>query len=382
MGRSVVRRRLVLGVQQVVVALVVSFVFGNLYAIHQLRHLKQTAYRAHDQYTKGKRYQPGIDVNGVSVFGDLCATSGAQNPAQCPFWAGRRDYRFVTDARGWKTLQPLESADLVIVGDSFLAALGGDQMTDQLGWQLKGLTGLNYYEAAHPGDPGDYLQRILELDRERPMARRYILLVYEGNDLAVKERSFSIAIDPTAPDERLLLRVWRDLLDNRLPEILNPPLARLLSIYAESYRLQRNRRTHAAFDASEIRSIGGMPVAFSINNTLVSRDPGLSLPRSLDPDELGYLKDKIKCIVLVPTKSSVYLDDRSLAQRHPLLATDFQRLRQRGIQTLDLTPGLRAAARAGGSELLYWSDDTHWNRNGIRVAARTMAADRACSRLP
>ena len=68
--------------QQVVVALVVSFVLGNLYAIHQLRHLKQTAYRAHDQYTKGKRYQPGIDVNGVSVFGDLCATSGAPHPVR------------------------------------------------------------------------------------------------------------------------------------------------------------------------------------------------------------------------------------------------------------------------------------------------------------
>lgn len=380
MPHSILRRRVALGLQQLLVGLGVSFVLGNIYAAHQLRNLQQSAYRAHDQFTRGKRYEPGIDVFGVSQFGDLCATSGAQGAEECPFWGGKRRYRFVTDVRGWKTLQPLESADMVIAGDSFLAALGGDDMVDQLGWQLKGLTGLGYYEAAHPGDPGDYLHRLLEIDKERPLGRRYILLVYEGNDLAIKDRSASIAVDPMPPDERPLLRLWRDLLDNKLPRLLNPPLTRLLAIYIESYRLRQNRHTHTAFDASDIHAIRGVPVAFSVNNRLVSRDAGLSLPRSLDPSNLGYLRDKIKCLVLVPTKYSVYLDNRPLQRRHPLLWADFQRLRQSGIEVMDLTPSLKRAAKAEGAPLLYWPDDTHWNKYGIRVAAHAMAADPACSR--
>ena len=92
---------------------------GNIYAAHQLRNLQQSAYRAHDQFTRGKRYEPGIDVFGVRQFGDLCATSGAQGAEECPFWGGKRRYRFVTDVRGWKTLQPLESADMVIEVGAF-----------------------------------------------------------------------------------------------------------------------------------------------------------------------------------------------------------------------------------------------------------------------
>jgi hypothetical protein len=165
------------------------------------------------------------------MFGDLCALSGAQNQQQCSFSHGPRTALFQTDGRGWKTLEKLDKSDYVIAGDSFLAALGGDSNKDQLGQQLKQITGKTFYEAAHPGDPGDYLQRILELDAEHPRGKNYIILIFEGNDLAQKSRSFPLAIDPRPSDERPWLARTRQELDRLIAKFKNPPLAKLLAIY-------------------------------------------------------------------------------------------------------------------------------------------------------
>jgi hypothetical protein len=358
-----------------------AFLLANLYAYWKLGQLQQRAYRAHDRFTVGKRYASNVNSEGRTLFGDLCAISGAQVAKDCPFWAGERTHHFQTDFRGWKTLEQLRASDCVIVGDSFLAALGGDAMVDQLGQQLKLRTGNRYYEAAHPGDPGDYLQRVIELDQEHPRAMDYILLIYEGNDLAIKESSHALAIGRMPSAVSPWLAAWRHASDRFLAELKNPPLFRLLAIYAESYRLQNHRDHHAQvpFDASEIYSVAGKPSAFSLDTIRVSKDSRLALPRTLDPGALGYLAPKIRCLVFVPTKFSVYRTVRPTLERHPRLAKDFAGLQAAGIEVLDLTEPLREAATREPMRPLYWSDDTHWNSDGIAIAADVMAAHPRCS---
>jgi len=341
--------------------------------------LRDTSYRPHEKYSTGKRYESNINESEHTAFGDLCAVSGAQNEQQCSFSAGKRTAKFQTDSRGWKTSETLEDSDFVIVGDSFLAALGGDGNDAQLGQELKRLTGKRFYEAAHPGDPGDYLLRIDELEREHPRGREYIVMIFEGNDLAVKSKSLAFSFKPYQPEGNPLIFKIRHKLDKLIYDLKNPPIAKLLSIYLESERLQRLRSTHVAADSSSTLRIKNKLHAFGVNNQLVSRDPDISLPKSMDPKEMGHIGKNIKCLVFIPTKYSTYLSYRNTFERHPLLRNDFNNLTKTGIRVIDLTPTLSTAARSSNSDQdIWWTDDTHWNQKGIRLAARAIADDPKC----
>jgi hypothetical protein len=86
-------------------------------------------------------------------------------------------------------------------------------------------------------------------------------------------------------------------------------------------------------------------------------------------------------VVLAPRKYTVYgplvagsIGDVDTGAR--LLRDIAQRLETRGVAAVDLTPGLRAAARDAfaAGQYIYFRDDTHWNARGIAVAADTIAA--------
>jgi hypothetical protein len=51
---------------------------------------------------------------------------------------------------------------------------------------------------------------------------------------------------------------------------------------------------------------------------------------------------------------------------------------------LNLTPEFRKQAEAllARGEYLYWLDDTHWNAEGIRVAAQEIAKSKAVFECP
>lgn len=362
---------------QVGITLVATLILANLYALWRLQRLQAEAYRSHDRFTAGKRYRAGVNTTAVTRFGDLCAIAGFSRGEICPFWDGPRQHDFVTDRLGYKTLTPLGAADRVIVGDSFLAASGGDRMRDQLGQQLQGLTGLGFHEAAHPGDPGDYLARVAELQALRPLGRAYVLLVFEGNDLARSQpgERLTPAVRPPAANP------WLDPLDrwwSGIKETLHhPPLQRLLELVAEARRV-RNDGDQPVGHGVEVVRIDGQTHGLLINNRDKTLDPALRLPAVLRAGSLGWLAPHLLCVAIVPTSYSVYQNERSLAERHPLLQRDLRDLEAIGIRSLDLTVPLRQAAAAQPGRPLYWRDDTHWNRQGIAVAARAMAADRRC----
>jgi hypothetical protein len=86
-------------------------------------------------------------------------------------------------------------------------------------------------------------------------------------------------------------------------------------------------------------------------------------------------------VVLAPRKYTVYgplvdggIGDVDTGAR--LLTRIAQRLTDRGVPVVDLTPALRAAARdsLAAGRYVYFLDDTHWNARGIAVAADTVAA--------
>jgi hypothetical protein len=81
----------------------------------------------------------------------------------------------------------------------------------------------------------------------------------------------------------------------------------------------------------------------------------------------------IKLIVLlIPDKEDVYRellpeDFGNGFDSVPVLNVVEEGLRQGGVEVVNLLTSFNAAAQAG--ELLYWTDDTHWNPHGVKLAA-------------
>jgi hypothetical protein len=91
--------------------------------------------------------------------------------------------------------------------------------------------------------------------------------------------------------------------------------------------------------------------------------------------ELGKLQFKLM-IVLVPNKHTVYRHLLEGKQKKPIGGQDLlpelaSALRAAGISAIDLTPVLRRQADAAFSQnkYVYWRNDTHWNADGVGIAA-------------
>ena len=96
-------------------------------------------------------------------------------------------------------------------------------------------------------------------------------------------------------------------------------------------------------------------------------------------DYISQNKHAICAIVFIPTASSVFLLERDFDRRHPSLSAQFWELSKLGIDVVIIEEELRKAAmKKSDNEPIWWSDDTHWNKNGMLIAAKTIANNTAC----
>jgi hypothetical protein len=96
-----------------------------------------------------------------------------------------------------------------------------------------------------------------------------------------------------------------------------------------------------------------------------------------------YLSDFAKSrgiellFVLIPDKERIYEEAISAAARRgvrPSIVPDVEReFGKAGLHVVSLLPEFQTAARNGA--LLYWRDDTHWNPEGVRLAAKTVSPE-------
>ena len=126
-----------------------------------------------------------------------------------------------------------------------------------------------------------------------------------------------------------------------------------------------------------VQEIGGKPVAFySKEQALIDNRSTLQEIELNFVSALQALKPNLTEIFFVPVKYRVY------AQWLPLKSLPNEQwnylaeaARQAGIPVHDLTPVLTAEAKRllPQGQYVYWRDDTHWNCNGMRVAAAEVA---------
>ena len=337
-------------------------IFGNIYAKFRIKQLKSNAPRSHTKYTisDSENYIPNINTIETNRFGDLCAISGLGE--SCFFSNGPRQHTFVTDQHGYKTLQSFSDADLVIIGDSFLAAGGGDNMHEQLGQRLMKITNKKIYEAAHPGDIFDYKKRLLEMKARQNSNKKYMLLLYEGNDIIPITTNQSSTNQSKHSGFKAFYRTFKKM-----------PLYKLL---ATKLKATNKKKIHPdKLSDVKILELNHRTQALHRNQSNISKEDAF-LP---EIDFILKHKDAICGLAFVPTAYSVYQSRDSLAERHPSLEAQFSYLKAQGINSIDLTEVLRHQSKAENETYsLWWGDDTHWNKNGIKISAEYLAKESPC----
>jgi hypothetical protein len=285
--------------------------------------------------------------------------------------------RYQYDWNGFRNRLDVRSADVVVVGDSFIEGWGvtaPELVTSRLAGDLQ-------VEVVNLGQSWYGPQQELEVLRRYGLPLRPRVCVwafFEGNDLQDVERY------------EKALPVWNELSRRNHSFFLRSFTRNSL------YALRRLIRTRLGEDATGTLAYpsglfhehGGKDVRMyfeykshrlSTKETAALRTVGRVL------GEAGGLCQRQGArflVVFVPSKDRIYLDrTRFAAHAEPLRwgRNDLPRRLERlvrwvdpGAEFVDLTPVFRARAARG--DILYFPQDSHWSPLGHAVAARVIAA--------
>lgn len=334
-------------------------------------------YRPHEMFVERwpdlpvvTRYERNVEYAG-ETHGDLAAMIGDQALRE------RRPIAFRTDAFGFRNGEEAgdrRAYDLIVLGDSFGV---GNGTTQERTWvSLLGRRGLKAYNLSMPGAPWQHYVHLVSRIEGLPVHSGSLLLLalFSGNDLDddYRERPVDLSRLPwSSPGERLGVRASTFLRRSPLRQLASRLGAGngaagevLVRDFVDGrkvlfYRPYAARKERTAAMVRNHRQYGALLDAIRRINRVAGE-------RRLRP-----------AIVLFPSKEEVY--EWVLAGAAPwttepapsgLAAALGDFCRQNGLSFVDLKPALVRASReefAASGQLLYWTDDTHWNERGHAV---------------
>jgi hypothetical protein len=329
-------------------------------AIHLLGLDKAMYYRPHEQLVE-QDYDMGIRAYRKSARIEMRMPHGDLKALTAAALAQPRQVVFQTDAEGFRNDRGYGEGQYVLIGDSFVVGMG-DSQADTLSSQLTRDFGIPAYNLGQPGDISDYLATWRAFRARHPGRVHGLLFLFEGND-------FDSRYTPAPVRQSHPLARWAG---NYYSLFSRTDIHRVTrSLYA--------RATRSASIASSgnvrIAALAGRPFGFYAPYIDVSRRPQYSLPPAMARD-LGELAGQVDEVFFIPTKYRIYASQLGEA---PLPHAQWQALAglcaRNGWRCTDLTPAL---AEASGTllkrgEFTWWADDTHWNRQGMAVAARVVS---------
>jgi hypothetical protein len=328
--------------------------------------------------TNPEPFHPGRVVLKKHAYGDLASLGNL------PSLREYRDEEFRADKFGYRNfyaVDQLRSAGIV-VGDSFVVA-SSVPADRTLSGDLSKLDGGYYYNAGRLPPPTPDVVSLLLSNLKIPSGTMIYVL------LERRARSAPPSLDPapsgtTAPPRKFGQikvrgrgsRAWLKLYEDRSPAGM---------ISRKIMRLVQNDVLQPNIYAGNV-----------VRRTLQNDDEMLFFPADLEPvGDVGalssawaaYLKSFANrmaernletVVLLVPNKFTVYNPLLKGVPAQPggeLLMAGIQReLRSANLPVVNVTSVYQSDAEKGLAQksYLYWRDDTHWNANGIEVAARQL----------
>lgn len=284
-----------------------------------------------------------------------------------------------TNSRGFNDAEPGPKAGrrIGVVGDSFVfsAVPRGADLVSLVAAQAKpaGVEILNLGILA--AGPENYLG-VLEKDGVELELDAALVVIFVGNDISQADPHFKTRVFFGAP--RAVLRTpwlirpgidyiysvkmirggWRLFREMRNPPEPGGTFSRRIFLEIEKDRLEICRREPAA---KVERGYLGMAHFFDRLESF-GRERGIPVAVALAPDQF-QVDGQLAETLLAPEKVAAF--DLGLPQERLGM-----QLRARNIPYLDLLPRLR---REGVNSTLYLERDSHWNAEGNRLAAESVA---------
>lgn len=331
----------------------------------------------------GSIFQKNAQFRSATTHGNLSNMGNLRD---------QRQYRpqvFTTDAYGFRNAWNSSTQMFrgILVGDSFAAGYGvSDEET--LSAQLLDVAGVHVYNA---GGPYAYLATVRRMQARLALTRGFVLvLLTENVPVSVFREAERADMRPGARFTLLRRAFGQENADRLRSTARGLWYTSPLRILTEKafLRLSNDRILPNTYADRVVRR------ELSNGDTMLFFLPDVEeFHRARRVEQtVGYLvglTDRIResgldvAVVLAPSKYTVYhpfLEGPRATPgdaRHPLARVEAT-LRRSGIAALDLTPAFRreAEARLAEKSYLYWLDDTHWNRRGVRLAAELIARER------
>lgn len=312
-------------------------------------------YLRFDYANNHRIYQRNVRTEMSMPHGDLRAmtTEDIAEP---------RRVQFHTDADGFRNQRDYHGQRYLLVGDSFIAGSGNSQ-EDLLASQLLRDYGLDTYSLAIPGSPADYAVTMRGFAKRHGGNFRVLLFLFEGNDF---DESRERHENTLARYGRRYYGLFSEFSTYRVTKSLLK-------------RLTRARSIHASTEL-ELVELGAKKMAYYKRYMDVTR-------RTQVPDPEGFeraiesMGAHIERVYFIPTKYRVYARHSKPGEMLPNAQWEYLAgvCRKQQLRCTSLTEPLvqESGVLLKKGEFIWWRDDTHWNRHGIAVAARHVAADLA-----
>jgi hypothetical protein len=299
-----------------------------------------------------RAYRPGVTMRMHMPHGDLQPMTSARIGVA-------HDVEYRIDRYGFRNDSDYAGESYVLVGDSFIAGSSNTQ-ADLLSSQLKRDYGLSGYNLAHPGGLSDYADYVETFARHHDKFS-VLVFVFEGND-------FEIEKDKRLSTPSRLLKTYVGIFSNtNVYRVTKSLIKRAL------HRSEIRGETYVT-----LRDIRGQHIALLTRYIEATKAKELT-KNELFERALTRLKKYPLHIYFIPTNYRIYYRVLEGAQAPALPDANWTYLKnlcvREEIRCTNLTPAMVHASDAllAKNELLWWPDDTHWNRNGIAVAARVVA---------
>ena len=340
-------------------------------------------YRAHEKYqTKEMKYKKNISDKIYMRFGDIYVLDGGLDNKR-ELIKENRVQKFITDKYGLRNDKyDIVEADILLVGDSFISALGTSQEFTPANI-LSEISNKKVATLSWSGvSPKDYEKLIIKyLDRIKKNVKIYIFY-FEGNDF----KRLNISKTSTVDEGYIIwrgfkIKKWKAKVRFSYERLERNKDKFLLKIIDEKNYFLRNIRSKSHLVVRNVLSSWtgtGSPIKyFKLNDKFV----GFYYNEQLDKNEkfnTYIIKDKnilekVDKIFFIPTKMSVYSNFLNLKKNNQskfnFLQEEYSKL---NINVYNLTDIMQTGAKKylKKDEFLFWRDDTHWNQNGILVAMK------------
>ena len=296
-------------------------------------------------------FRPGANLDMRMPQGDLQSMTGINI-------AEPRDVSYRIDSYGFRNDADYKGQKYLLVGDSFVVGTGNTQ-ADIISAQLAQDYGIAAYNLAHPGDVPDYAQYVAGFKADHSTPAKLLVFIFEGNDFVASRTKKRSAVS-------LFFKRYSNLFsDTNVFRVTR-------SLYA------RAKRSSQIADSEYLimTAIHGRKVAFLRRYAEVARQASQPPIESFER-ALSAMGADIEGIFFIPTKYRVYHRYVDPGTTLPNAAWEYLQgvCRKNNFKCIDLTQPLIKATDdlLAQGEMTWWRDDTHWNRNGMAVAARVVA---------